>query len=229
VTDTLQVKEKHNADLVWTQSDGLRNEIFISSYAKREWSVPVQLTDDNANNLHPAVDTDANGIQWLAWTAVDDGTYSIRTMFISKQQEKSDIQIVSSELPNNIYPTIIIDHFNVPWVIWSATADTNDDIFFSRFLDGKWQKPQPLHISNDVPDIRPIVDLTEKGTPLVQWQRYMDGGYQSVSSFWMGDKWSLPIKVDQEDFEEETESEIEQVPLPDTIKEAQNLFIKIYN
>jgi len=224
----------NHADLVWTQSDGLREEIFLSTFAKGKWSAPVQLTDDNAQNLHPAVDTDASGTQWVAWTAIDDGTYSICVMSIKKGMEKSEVQIVSADQPNNIYPTVIVDRSNIPWIIWSATVGTNDDILFSRFIQNKWQKPQLLHQPNNVPDTRPVVDLSDDGQPTVQWQRYMDGEYKNVSSSWLGEKWSKPLPVEQESKESlqadtAAEADERKLVLPETTKAGQNLFIKIYN
>jgi len=223
----------HHADLVWTQYDGLREEIFLSTYAKGKWEPPVQLTDDNAQNLHPAVDTDANGIQWVAWTAIEDGTSSICAMSINRHNEKSEIHVVSADQPNNIYPTVIIDYDNIPWIIWSATVGTNDDIFFSRYHEHKWQKPQPLHQPNNVPDVRPVVELSDDGLPVVEWQRFIDGGYQDVSSSWQGTRRSVPVLVEQKDTispqSEEPLDVEEQLSLPDTTKTGQNLFIKIYN
>ncbi len=213
------------ADLVWAQSDGLRSEIFLSSLKDKKWSAPLQLTDDNADNLHPAIDTAADGTKWIAWTAVEDGSYSIRAMSIMGQQ-KEEPQVVSADLAGSIYPMIIIDNNNIPLIVWSGNDGSNDDIFYSRFLQSKWQKPQRLHPTNTVPDIQPVVLLNSDGEVFAQWKRYINGSYYPLQSKWTGTQWSSPVLVNNPD----KISEPTDIDGPeDMSKSADNLFLKLYN
>jgi len=86
-----------NADLVWSQSDGLREEIFLANYKDGIWSKSVAITDDNADNLHPAVDQTSNGTRWIAWTAIEDGSYSIVARSLQNEQ-LGELKIVSKDL-----------------------------------------------------------------------------------------------------------------------------------
>ncbi len=224
------------ADLVWAQSDGLREEIFLSTFKNGTWGKPVSVTDDNADNLHPAVDQTSSGIRWIAWTAIENGSYSILARSLRGEQ-LGEIKTISQELTMNIYPTVIVDSSDTVWIIWSGNAGNNDDIYYSRLVAGKWQPPRLLHPVNQVPDIQPFVFLNSNGMPLVQWQRFVDGSYREFESYWSGRAWSVPRLVETDDkvslvIKDDTSRETEEMVLqqsdPEGMKNAQSEFLKIY-
>lgn len=225
--DTQNIK----ADLVWAQSDGLREEIFLATYNKGKWGKTIAVTDDNADNLHPAVDQTVDGTRWIVWTAIEDGAYSIFARSV-KGEQLGEVKMVSRELTGNIYPTVIVDRFDTVWVIWSGHG-ANDDIFYSRLVAGKWQQPLPLHSANQVPDIQPSVALTDEGMPVVRWRRFIDGSYREIESYWLGRKWSAPRAVQSGDKmrQKQDDRAWEMVLLksgPLAVEKVQSEFFKIY-
>ena len=65
-------------DAVWSQSDGIRPEIFYSQRQSGKWSEPVMLSDDYFDNMYPVIDQDSSGRKWLFWTAYDSQRMEIR-------------------------------------------------------------------------------------------------------------------------------------------------------
>ncbi len=221
------------ADLVWSQSDGLREEIFFSSYKDGEWKTACQVTDDNADNLHPSIDQTSDATRWIAWTAVEDGVYSIQARSVRGEQ-LGEVKTISTGLPMNIYPTVIVDRTGVVWIVWSGNQGNNDDIFFSRLVGGVWQHPRPVHPANQVPDIQPAVSLASDGMPLVRWQRFVAGSYRQVESHWRGRTWS-PVRMvtaDEDKMEQKQRDAAWKMALkksrPDSMANVQSEFLKIY-
>jgi len=221
------------ADLVWAQSDGLRDEIFLSAFKNGRWGKTVPITDDNADNLHPAVDQTSNGTRWIAWTAVEDGVYSILARSWRNEQ-LGEVMVVSQGLTMNIYPTVIVDRSDTVWIVWSGNAGANDDIFYSRLVDSKWQQPRPVHQANQVPDIRPEVSLNSDGMPVVRWQRFVDGSYHEIESHWLDRAWSVPLTAqkDEDKLQQKQVDAAWQMTLlksrPAAMDNVQGEFVKIY-
>lgn len=53
-------------------------------------------------------------------------------------------------------------------LVWSAWDGNDDEIVWSRRVDGRWSQPRPLHRPNDHPDIVPTIVSTGRGA-LVAW------------------------------------------------------------
>lgn len=81
--------------------------------------------------------------------------------------------------------------------VWSSFDGQDDEILWSRAVDGRWLAPRPLVANNDVPDITPTLTTTGEGA-MVAWSRYDGGAYRTLTATFLvaeGDGWSLPLKV----------------------------------
>ena len=149
-------------DLVWSQSDGLRYEIFISTQTNGEWSTPVQLTDNNANNLHPVLDIGTNGTKWVFWSAVRPNGISVQYA-VFKNNAWSEPQSLPLEQNSAITPFVLADKKGGVWLVWAGNDGGNDDIYYSHYQDSQWTDPQILHAANEVPDIKPVIQYNDEG------------------------------------------------------------------
>lgn len=214
------------AELVWSQSDGLRHEIFSSSFCAGEWTEPQQITDDNADNLHPSIDIGPDGRKWVAWTALEESGMELRYSHHDGDRWQPPA-LIPSDLASNIKPSIMVAEDGVVWVAWSANDGGLDDIYYSRFLNGEWGDARPIHEPNQVPDILPLLGLDETGTPLVMWQRYQNGGYVQVESIWEGSAWGEPTDFSQEDeLTDEQDVLAQSLTLPDFVIDIRQIFVK---
>ena len=211
-------------EIVWTESDGLRHEVFTSTYRTGAWQEPVQLTNDNANNLHPSIDAGSDGSKWAVWTAIDDGQFEIRYA-VFENDEWSDVKTLPCGLAVNIKPSVIVDADNVPWVVWSANNNDDDDIYYTRFIDGEWTEEKRIHEDNSVPDVLPFIDVDDDGRVVATWERFVDGSYVEVQSVWDDGEWGEVSVIAEQEGEEETADE-QQVTVPDFITDTSQVFLR---
>jgi hypothetical protein len=220
-TQSLQV------ELVWSESDGLRHEIFTSSFKNGVWSEPEMITDDNAGNLHPSIDLDTKGRKWIVWTALEDAGLEIRYT-VQDEGQWPEVKKIPTSLSSNIKPSIVIDADNIPWVVWSGNNGGLDDIYYSRFVDGKWEKEQTVHPANDVPDILPFLDLDENQQPTVTWESYKDEDYIKLQSIWNGESWSKPVELAPDDTAgKDADNLLEEISLPDFVTDTRMVFMRV--
>jgi hypothetical protein len=215
-----------DADLVWVESDGIRHEIFYSSFKDGAWRAPLQVTDDYFDNLHPVIDRDGKGRRWLFWTASDDGRLTLHYV-VDDKGKWSEVKDVPTDLHSSIAPSIVIDDRDVLWLVWSGNTGTVDDIYWATLQDGKWSEPQTVHEKDDVPDILPKITLQDDGTLRVAWKKIIDGRYRKVESFQTDGQWSTPRVVEEKDSERAV-PEKEKIPLPDFVRDDDRAFVRLY-
>ncbi len=213
-------------EMIWSESDGLRHEIFTSSYRSGAWNEPVKITDDNASNLHPAVDVDSHGKRWAVWTAMEGATVEIRYAVYS-DGEWGEVQTLPSSFSSSIKPSIIVDDTDTPWVVWTGNNGDDDDIYVTRFMNGEWTEEQRVHEDNDVPDILPSIDVDDQNRPVVRWSRFQDGGYVQVQSVWQDNNWSEPVIV--EETESKTKEKDRQVVIPQFVNDSRQIFLRAFD
>jgi hypothetical protein len=214
-------------DIIWAESDGLRYEIFTSSYRAGTWGEPVMITDDNAANLHPSIDVGDDGKKWAVWSAIDGLEFEIRYS-VFENEEWQEAKTILTGLSSNIKPSIIIDSNSIPWVVWSGNNGDTDDIYYSRYVDGEWTEEKRIHDINSVPDILPFLDTDAEGNPVVTWDRFIDGSYKKRQSTWDGETWSSPsaIAVEEETLEDPEDSQ-NSVPLPEFVSDTRHVFLRV--
>lgn len=212
-------------ELIWAESDGLRHEIYTSSYRSGAWGEPVMITDDNADNLKPSIDVDSKGRKWAAWTAVEGAELEIRYSVYEDGKWKKAAKL-PSDLSSNTKPTIIVDDTDTPWIVWSGNNGGYDDIYYSRFIDGEWTTEKMINPANDVPDILPYLDTDDNGFPTVIWDSYVDPSYVKFQSTWDGKKWSEPVLLSDEDYQEVLEEQPD-IALPEFITDTRQVFLRV--
>ena len=214
-------------EIIWAESDGLRHEIFVSSYRSGAWGDPVMITDDNADNLHPSIDVGSNGKKWAVWSAVEDGELELRYSIFENGTWQKAIKL-PSDLSSNIKPSIIVDGNDTPWVVWSGNNGNLDDIYYSRFVDGEWTEQQRVHSANEVPDILPYLDTDENGFPTVIWDSYLDDSYKKLQSTWNGEQWVDPVLLLSDERTQEKTAEELDITLPEFITDTRQVFLRVF-
>ncbi len=215
------------ADAVWIESDGMRHEVFYSSFIAGSWSEPVQVTDDYFDNLYPVIDRDSQGKKWLFWTASDNGKLFLRytTSTGSGWAESKDVPV---ELHSSIAPSMLIDSDNVLWLVWSGNTGGQDDIYFATCRKGIWSSPKTLNPEDEVPDILPQIFLAGNNEITVIWKKYLNGSYRQVQSTWDGKKWSSFAEIEPIGKTEAEQLEDQEIPVPAFIRDDERAFIRIY-
>jgi len=222
-----------DAEVVWAASDGLRYELFDAVHKAGKWSEAVKITDDNADNLHPCIDTAPDGRKWLVWTAIEQGGYEIRYSYTAEGEWRTPARL-PSPLKSNIAPALVVDENNVPWVVWAGNDGLhNDEIYFSRFVHGKWQQPALVNRPNNVPDILPMITKLDRGKFQVTWQGYRGNRYVQLVSTWNGREWGPEQLLETvQDAEKSGTAKMKssgrEIELPDFVPDNRQVFVRTY-
>ncbi|MCL4839610.1 MAG: hypothetical protein KJ058_16785, partial [Thermoanaerobaculia bacterium] len=80
--------------------------------------------------------------------------------------------------------------------LWSAFDGEDDEILWSRLVDGRWLAPRPLAAGNAVPDITPAVAALADGA-IAAWNRYDSeiAAYRLVTARLAGESWEEPVQT----------------------------------
>lgn len=217
-------------DLVWSQSDGLRHEIFFSNQRQKngEWTPPVKITDNNANNLHPVLEIGTDGRKWLFWSAVRPDGISVQYA-VMQNNVWSEPQTLPLEQHSAITPSALADKDGGIWLVWAGNDGGNDDIYFSRFQGEKWTAPQIVHAPNEVPDIKPELSCNDEGKIEVDWIGFRNNAYKKIASVYTDNTgWSAEqekLETEEEDVRNEEDPQTE---LPSFLPGDSQFFLKMY-
>ncbi|WP_319549723.1 sialidase family protein [Desulfogranum marinum] len=219
------------AEIAYSASDGMRNEIFTSTYDGFAWSEPEQVTNDNANNVHPAIDIDQGGNKYLFWTAIDENGTAVKYA-IYNGKEWSEAKLLAPFFASSITPSVAVDKKGRIWIVFAGHIDDDDDddIYFVRLnKNEEKQTAQFLHKTNAVPDITPFIAINDQGNPVVSWKGFRDEVYSELQSTWSNGKWGEEIDIAPElaNSEEMTEEE-SAILLPDFIDDDSQVCIRVY-
>lgn len=82
--------------------------------------------------------------------------------------------------------------------VWAAFDGSDDEILWSRAVDGHWSDPRPVTADNATPDITPRLFVTADGA-LLAWSHFAgtpeDGGYRIEVARFSDGRWTLPRTV----------------------------------
>jgi hypothetical protein len=128
------------------------------------------------------------GVAWI------EGDSQPRTSVVVADwdgQEWSDPEVVSpvTGFAQLAVSAAVLDDGS--WLLlWAAVDGHDDEIFWSRRLDGSWSAPQRVHEDNAMPDIRPAVAAVEGGA-VAAWS-WLDGSdYRMRLARFDGSDWIL--------------------------------------
>ena len=218
--------EAVNKDMVWAASDGLSSEIYISSEQDGTWSEPLQVTNNNAENLVPCIDSTQDGTKYLTWASLEEGNLNVRYM-TGKNAVWSEPQSIPDLPVTSTTPFVAVDKNDVVWLVFAGNSGGNDDVYCTRLVKGKWTAAARINAENNVPDINPFIEIGEDGTVQVFWQGFRDGAYVILSSVWQQDAWSEEKRVDDEALAAiELKNDEVQASLPDFVANNKTVFIR---
>lgn len=187
---------KDDIAIVWQAQGEKSQDIFYSNFVNDEWTEPFAVTKNKLNDATPAIVGDAQGNHWVMWSEAN-GVLATSLVYRVKEAGKdnwSDAKTFETGLANNSLPSLLRDEKGQIWAFWAGVDDEDDEIYFSRFVAGKWQKPSRLNPNdNKVPDILPQPSI-KKGKPSVTWLSFdtVSRKYRHLRTDWDGKKWTKP-------------------------------------
>ena len=213
-------------DVVWSSSDGLKMEIFYAQRKEGTWHEPVQISDDQYDNMYPVIDRDSSGRRLVFWTAYQNNVMELHYT-TGRDSDWQQAEVLETGQRTNISPSIVVDSNDLVWVVWSANDGGLDDIMYAYYKDGGWSDPALVHDENEVADLLPVIDIDENGAPVVSWRVLQEGETLTVQSRWADGEFSEPVVIKAEsDDGDEKESDL--LELPSYVKNSSMIFIRRY-
>jgi hypothetical protein len=185
------------ADLAWPESDGNKAEIYYNAYRDGHWLGKMQITNNQYNNMHPKIVITADDTVFLVWTALNGMK---NKLFYSMKTDGSWTypKEIETGLKSSIGPSIVLDPKGTPWIAWAGYNGVADDIYVSFWNGTNWSKPQQVNPPDKVPDILPVISLSENKSLVVTWQGYDGERYQYYQSIRHNKAWGKPMLVPQD-------------------------------
>jgi hypothetical protein len=178
-----------NAIIVWNQSDGSSNQVFMSEYRGDAWTHPADLFDnispDGQSTDMPQVAMDDNGNAIVVWIESDG---AINQLFMSEYRGGTWTDPV--DLSDNISPDgqsatspqVAMDNHGNAIIVWNQSDGSSNQVFMSEYRGGAWTHPADLS-DNISPDGQstdiPQVAMDDNGNAIVVW-RQLDGINQQI-------------------------------------------------
>ncbi len=162
------------AQLVWVESAAKNHQIFIADLRGEDWSEPYAVYQSENELASPVLATDLSGGKWLVWSE-----RSRKKLVLMSQHRPVNsstwepARIVSDLGYENTGPAVAVDLVGQLWLVWAANPGGMDDVYFSvREPGSSWTEPARLNEKNEVPDIRPAIELLKDGDVQVSWQTF---------------------------------------------------------
>ncbi len=148
-----------NTIIIWTQSDGSKDQIFRAEYRNFAWTLPSSLTanisPDGQDADYPELAMDDNGNAIIVW-AQSDGSKS--RIFKSEYRNGSwtdpaDLSAgISPPQSNAFSPAVAMDNDGNAIIVWGQYDDgVKYQVFKSEYRNGTWTHPSTI-VDNISPD-----------------------------------------------------------------------------
>jgi len=170
------------AIIVWNQSDGSSNQVFMSEYWGGAWTHPADLSDnispDGQSTSEPQVAMDNHGNAIIVWNQSDGSSSQV---FMSEY--RGDAWTHPADLSDNISPDgqstsepqVAMDDNGNAIIVWHQSDGSSDQIFMSEYRGGLWTHPVDLsdNISpNGQSAEQPRAAMDDNGNAIVAWRQH---------------------------------------------------------
>ncbi len=183
----VSIDEVGNGFVIWSQSDGMRNNIWISRFDKTEgWKTAELLESINEGHaINPQIAMDKEGNATAVWKQFDGTQHNIyanRYSMISGWGTPKLIEFDNSGISE--FPHIAMDAQGNAIAVWSQSNGTIKQIWANRYTVGfGWGEPELLGNGsmNIIEEPNPKIALNDSGKACVVWDQF-DGTKNNVLS-----------------------------------------------
>jgi lysophospholipase L1-like esterase len=155
LTPKLLAGKRRDIWVVWTGRDKEQDEIFVSHFQGRAWSLPQRI-NKNGRYPHfgPAVGMDSDGNPWVAWSAFDGRSYQI---FCAAWNGVgwSEEERISDGDGADLSPAVAFDSGIYPLVVWSRSSGRSSALY-AKYKQGSAWSPAYQIIPDQKEPIRSL-------------------------------------------------------------------------
>lgn len=209
-----------NQYIVWPEATYEKHKLLLLKGSTNHWSnEPFQIAESSNPIITPSFVVRNEGNSWYVWTELEKISGRLRCRIKKQGKWNQPINIVTNT-SSDMAPSMSLDHKGRPWLVWSGTNNNDDDIYYSRWLDNRWQKPLQVNTDDEWPDILPTIERDETNRMLVKWLGYDGQRYIKFFSYWTGSEWSEESAVKHTPKKRKELIDIDLTKLPDIIPEG---------
>lgn len=195
-----------DALVVWRQSNGNNDQIFMSHFVGGQWTHPSGLADnispDGQNASNPQVAMNSNGDALIVWSQSDGVNVQI-----FKSEYRSGVWKHPLDLLDNISPdarsasdaVAAMDDAGDALIVWTQSDGSDTQTFLSEYRGAQWDHPVDLN-DNISPDGTPTwpaaVVMDALGHALIAWPQSNGTDYLIFMSEYRGGSWTHPSLSD---------------------------------
>lgn len=155
----------------WKQMKAMPDfEIWARSYLDGKFSEPVNLSQNQANDVSPVATSDAKGRVWVAWQGVREGVFRV----LARRQAGSgwsDEERVSSQAGSCWTPAIAASKDGRVTVAWDTYDKGDYDVWVRSYVDdGKPESARPV-ANSTLYEARPSLAYDGQGRLWVCWEQ----------------------------------------------------------
>ena len=205
-TDRPQVAMDRSGDalIVWSQIDGVVEQIFKSEYRSGAWTHPTGIGDnislDGQIARNPQVAMDNYGAALIVWEQSDGGNLQI---FKAEYRGTWSIPVslsdnISPDLSDSYEPKVSMGDNGEALIVWGQFDGAVNQIFKSEYRSGSWTHPVDLN-DNISPDSRDAysyqVSINKNGDSVIVWTQYAGLNDAIFKSEYRSGVWTHPLDL----------------------------------
>ena len=190
---------------VWLQSDGIRDNVWASTYAPETgWGTP-QLVERNdvGTSVSPQVGIDAAGNALVVWAQRDGSMFSIwANRYIPGAGWTTPGLLENINQGDALAPKLAMNASGAAIAVWQQKSSGGRyDIWANRYFPGVgWGNPERVELNDTGDAIEPHVALGEAGNAHVVWLQY-EGTRLDLyaNTHVLGSDWTVPERIETQD------------------------------
>jgi uncharacterized protein YheU (UPF0270 family) len=194
-----------NVIIVWSESNGHKDQIYKSEYRNGSWSYPSSLNDSisptDQDAFQPQVAMDNSGNAIIVWRQYDGSFYQI-----FKSEYRSGAWTHPTGIDDNVSPggggaadpRIAMDDSGNALIVWNQYDGNFYQIFKSEYRSGAWTHPSALS-DNISPDGQSTseneVAMDNNGNAIIVWSQNDGTVKQIFKSEYRSGAWTNPANL----------------------------------
>ena len=191
-----------NAVAVWTQSDGIRDNIWASRYLVGSgWGAPVLLETDNGSNnttFAPQVAINEGGDAVAVWQQYDGLRSNIWANRYVVGSGWTGPVVLETDPGTAFAPQVVVDALSNAVVIWHQSDGTRTNIVSNRYIAGSgWSGAAVIETDNAGSAKSPQLASNPGGNTVAVWAQ-SDGTRDNIwaARYYYATGWAAPVLIE---------------------------------